>query len=318
MLPDDVEYLLDPLGPRTWLQVARRIQYHDPSLVILQWWVPFWAAPFRIVTTLAKRRTEAKVVFICHNVLPHEPSGLDRFWVRLGMGKGDGFITHSPDQAEQLLTIFPNACVRCTPHPTYAAFGTGKWQKEAARQELGFNPQDNLILFFGFVRPYKGLHHLVAAMPVILRQSEVRLLVAGELWGSGPEVEEQIARLNLGDRVTLINRYISNEEVELFFSAADLVVLPYESATGSGVLQIALGLERPVVVTNVGGLAEIVVHGETGLVVPPGDPAALAEAIVKYFKENLEPRFVENIRRHQARFSWENMVNTIEDLREVL
>jgi len=151
-----------------------------------------------------------------------------------------------------------------------------------------------------------------------LRQSEVRLLVAGELWGSGPEVEEQIARLNLGDRVTLINRYISNEEVELFFSAADLVVLPYESATGSGVLQIALGLERPVVVTNVGGLAEIVVHGETGLVVPPGDPAALAEAIVKYFKENLEPRFVENIRRQQARFSWENMVNTIEELREVL
>jgi len=186
-----------------------------------------------------------------------------------------------------------------------------RWTKEAARQELALNLEDRLLLFFGFVRPYKGLHHLLAAMPAILEQIEITLLVVGEFWRGRAETESRIAQLGLGGQVKLIDQYVPNEEIELFFSAADLVVLPYESATGSGILQIAMGLERPAVVTNVGGLAEIVVHGETGLVVPPGDSTALAEAIVHYFKEGLEPKFVENIRRAQAHFSWDIMVDAI-------
>jgi glycosyltransferase involved in cell wall biosynthesis len=186
-----------------------------------------------------------------------------------------------------------------------------RWTKEAARQELALNLEDRLLLFFGFVRPYKGLHHLLAAMPAILEQIEITLLVVGEFWRGRAETESRIAQLGLGGQVKLIDQYVPNEEIELFFSAADLVVLPYESATGSGILQIAMGLKRPAVVTNVGGLAEIVVHGETGLVVPPGDSTALAEAIVHYFKEGLEPKFVENIRRAQAHFSWDIMVDAI-------
>jgi len=311
---DAVEYLLDPFGPWTWLQVARRIQHHHPNLMILPWWVPFWAVPFRIVTAYIKRFTRAKVIFICHNVLPHESGSLDRFWARLGMGQGDGFIAHSSVQVEQLLTIFPKAAVRCVPHPTYAAFGTGHWTKGTARQALGLNLEDKLLLFFGFIRPYKGLHHLLTAMPVILQQVDVTLLVVGEFWSGKAETESQIAQLGLGRQVRLIDQYIPNEEIELFFTAADLVVLPYESATGSGILQIALGLGRPVVVTDVSGLAEIVIHGETGLVVPPRDPTALAEAVVKYFQEDLESKFVGNIRRSQARFSWDIMVEAIETL----
>jgi glycosyltransferase involved in cell wall biosynthesis len=312
--PDAVEYLLDPFGPWTWFQVAKRIQHHHSDLVVLPWWVPFWAVPFRAVTASTKQLTAAKVVFICHNVLPHESSHLDRFWTRLGLGQGDGFIAHSSDQVEQLLTIFPKAIVRCVPHPTYAAFGTGHWTKEAARRELGFDVEDSLLLFFGFLRPYKGLHHLLAAMVAVLKQKEVRLLIVGELWGSKAETDNQIAQLGLGKRVRMIDRYVPNEEVELYFAAADLVVLPYESATGSGVLQIAMGLGRPAVVTSVSGLAEIVVHGETGLVVPPCDPAALAAAIVQYFEEELESKFVKNIRRSQGRFSWDMMVDAIENL----
>jgi glycosyltransferase involved in cell wall biosynthesis len=309
---DAVEYLLDPLAPWTWLQVARRVRHYRPKLVVLPWWVPFWAVPFRTVTASVKRFTTAKVIFICHNVLPHEAGGLDRLGTRLGLGQGDGFIAHSPEQVEQLLAIFPRATVRCVPHPTYAVFGTDRWTKEAARQELALNPEDRLLLFFGFVRPYKGLHHLLAAMPAILQQMEVTLLVVGEFWRGRAKTESQIAQLGLGGQVKLIDQYVPNEEIELFFAAADLVVLPYESATGSGILQIAMGLERPAVVTNVGGLAEIVVHGETGLVVPPRDSTALAEAIVHYFKEGLQPRFVENIRRSQTHFSWDVMVDAIE------
>lgn len=308
---DAVEYLLDPLAPWTWLHVARRVQHYRPSLVVLPWWVPFWAVPFRIVTAFVKRFTAAKVIFICHNVLPHEAGSLDRLWARLGLGQGDGFIAHSPDQVEQLLTIFPRATVRCVPHPTYAVFRMDRWTKEAARHELALNLEDRLLLFFGFVRPYKGLHHLLAAMPVILEQIEITLLVVGEFWRGRAETESQIAQLGLGERVKLIDQYVPNEEIDLFFAAADLVVLPYESATGSGILQIAMGLERPAVVTNVGGLAEIVVHGETGLIVPPCDSMALAEAIVHYFKEELESKFVENIRRSQAYFSWDIMVDAI-------
>ncbi len=309
---DCVEYLLDPIAPWTWLRVARRVQHHRPNVVVLPWWVPFWAVPFRTVTALVKRFTKAKAIFVCHNVLPHEPGGMDRFWVRLGLGRGDGFIAHSPEQAEQLLKVFPRAAVRCVPHPTYAVFGTNCWTKEAARRELALHLEDRLLLFFGFVRPYKGLHHLLAALPAILQQIKVTLLVVGEFWHGRKEAESQIAQLGLGKRVKLIDRYVPNEEIELFFAAADVVVLPYESATGSGILQIALGLGRPVVVTDVGGLAEIVAHGETGLVVPPSNPAALAEAIVRYFEEDLESQFVENICRSRARFSWDIMVDAIE------
>ena len=313
---DRVEYLLDPFAPWTWLQVARQVQYHRADLVVLPWWVPFWAAPFRVTIALIKLFTEAQIIFICHNVLPHESSIFDRFWARLGLGLGDGFIAHSPEQVEQLLDIFPGADARCAPHPTYAVFGTERWTKEAARRELGLNPEDRLLLFFGFVRPYKGLHHLLAAMPTILQQIELTLFVVGEFWRGKAEIENHIAQLGLDKHVRLIDRYVPNERVELFFAAANLVVLPYEAATGSGILQIALGLERPSVVTDVGGLADIVVHGETGLVVPPRDSTALAEAIVRYFEENLESKFVENIHRSQERFSWDVMVKTIESFGE--
>jgi glycosyltransferase involved in cell wall biosynthesis len=316
--PNQVEYLLDPLMPQTWARVAHRIGRYDPDWVILHWWVPFWAAPFRAITASVRRRTGAKVIFICHNVFPHESSRLGQFWVRLGMGKGQRFITHSPDQKEQLQAVFPQAPICCTPHPTYAAFDTGKWQKKTARRELGFEAQDNLLLFFGFVRPYKGLRYLLEAMPMVLERIPVHLLVVGEFWKGKSETEEQIAQLGLADRVTLVDRYVPNEEVALFFRAADLVVLPYESATGSGVLQIALGLGCPAVVTDMGGLREIVVHGETGLVVPPRDSTALARAIIRYFGEGLGSTFVENIHRYQARFSWDALLDAIEGLGEAV
>ena len=312
--PEQVEYLLDPLMPPTWMRVARQIERYEPDLIILQWWVPFWAAPFRTITALARQRTEAKVIFICHNVLPHESSRLDHLWIRLGMGKGQGFITHSPNQKEQLLTVFPQTPICCTPHPTYATFDTGRWQRETARRELGFEAEDNLLLFFGFVRPYKGLRYLLEAMLMVLERIPVHLLVVGEFWKDKSEVEAQIARLGLADRVTLVDRYVPNEEVALFFRAADLVVLPYESATGSGVLQIALGLECPAVVTDVGGLREIVAHDETGLIVPPKNSEALAQAIVRYFGDELGPAFIENIHRDQMRFSWDTLLDAIENL----
>jgi glycosyltransferase involved in cell wall biosynthesis len=259
-----------------------------------------------------RRLTPARVIFICHNVLPHERHVWDAALARLTLSQGDGFIVHSEDDKGQLGNLVPRARVRRAGHPAYNTFPPGP-DAVTAKARLGL--KGPIALFFGFVRPYKGLRTLLQALPLVLNHIPLHLLIVGEFWEDRADYERIIAEHHLADHVTIVGHYVPNEELGLYFAAADVVVLPYESATQSGVVQVAYGYKKPVISTRVGGLPEAVYDGETGLLVSPRDAAALAEAIVYFFTENLGEAFVEHIRQMvPVAFGWEGLVRQIETL----
>ncbi len=310
-LQTKVTYLLDPLNPISWRRTVQQIGRWRPDAVVIPWWVPYWAPAWAAVGRAVKRLPgKPRLLFICHNVLPHEPGMLDKAALRLALGPGDGFVVHSQADADRLREQFHQARFRVSPHPTYAALG------DAAAGKLPAEiPADRpLLLFCGLVRPYKGLDILLEAMPLVLARRPVHLLVAGEFWQGAAAFENQIEALGIGQSVTLVDAYLSNDDLAATIDRADVLVLPYRSATQSGLVQAAFGRCKPVITTAVGGLPEVVHDGLNGLVVPPADPLSLAEAIDRYFNEGLQQRFSDNIAQQQDRFEWQVMVETLESL----
>ncbi len=276
-LTADSTRLIDSINPFTWIRAGVHAARGKPDLVLVQWWHPFFAPAMFTICLVAKLMRRAKVVFICHNVLPHEKSLFGRLLAALAFSVSDGFLVHSREDRDTLLRIRRNAPVIVHAHPIYEFFGTGRLTKEAARAKIGAGSFPGpLLLFFGYIRGYKGLSYLIEAMPLIREKVPATLLVVGEFYDDPAPYAELVERLGLADAVRFENRYVANEEVEGFFVASDLVVLPYVSATQSGIVQIAIALNRPVVATDVGGLSEAVSPEKTGFVVPPRDPAALA------------------------------------------
>lgn len=307
----DTKYILHTANPFNWGRCAREILAGKPDLVIFQWWHPYFAPCYR--SLLRKlRRGGVKTLFICHNVFPHERFPMDRALTKMVLKKGDFFITHSKADAADLRSIRQDAAVCEAVHPTYDAFQFQNLTQEEARQKLGLGGQEQVLLFFGFVREYKGLKHLIAALPGIAKRlPKVHLLIVGDFGKDKQEYLELIAQNNAEQFLTICDGYIPDQEVEQYFAASDLVVLPYESATQSGIVQIAYGFERPVVATNVGGLPDVVLHEKTGYLVPPRDPKALTEAVVRFFEEQKAEAFAGNIRREAARYSWDRMRENI-------
>jgi len=197
-------------------------------------------------------------------------------------------------------------------HPTYDVFRTRNLTRAQARAELGVS--GNVLLFFGFIRPYKGLRYLLEAMPLILKQLDVTLLVAGEFWKNERPIRSLAERLGVAARVRFDARYVPNEKVEAYFAASDLVVLPYVSATGSGIVQAAYGMDRPVLATKVGCLPEVVEHGRTGYLVEKEDPRAICEAAVDFFNNNRAQQMAPYLTGMRDKFSWSNVVTSIEKL----
>ncbi len=276
--------ILSPLLPWTWLSAGRAVAALHADMVLFQWWTPFWAPPFAVVAAYA-RRSGAKVVLICHNVWPHDRvSLLDRVLTRLMLARADGFLAHAVSDADTLKRLRAGAVTETTLLPTLAL--TRAVPRAEARRALALPADAAVVLFFGFVRPYKGLPYLVRAVAEALKQvPEIRLVVAGETWGRGDDVEGLAQRLGIADRVLLVDRYVSNEEVGLFMGAADLVALPYVEATQSGVATLAFAAGVPVVASAVGGLPDAITNGVNGLLVPPADVAGLATALVRVFRE---------------------------------
>ncbi len=301
---------LDWLNPATWLATGRRIARARPALVIVPWWTSFWTAPFWTVATLVRRVPGSRILAICHNVVDHEARPFSRACARAVLGRAHRCLVHSEADERRLRALLPAARVVRGFHPLYDFARPGLLQRDDARARLGL--EGDTILFFGFVRPYKGLHHLLEAMPLVRARRKVTLLVVGEFWEGRREAARTIARLGLEDAVRCVDRYVPNEEVGLYFSAADLVVLPYVAGTASGVVQLAYGLDTPVVATRVGALAEVVEDGVTGYLVPPGQPAALADAVVRALDEGRAAEFADNIRRRKQRFSWERLADLVE------
>jgi glycosyltransferase involved in cell wall biosynthesis len=307
---NEVDFVLDSLNPITWISVFIKIRKINPELVIFPWWVSFWAPQFYTIITLVKRFTSAKILFICHNVVEHESKTIDKFLTGVVLKMGNFFIVHSDDDLNNLKEIVSNANIKKSFHPTYKVFDTGTIDKNEAKKKLKI--EGHTILFFGFVRPYKGLTYLLDAIPLVIEQMDINLLIVGEFWNGKDDYLKQIKHLNIQKWVKVINKYVPNEEVEIYFAASDVVVLPYISATGSGIVQTAFGCNRPVISTNVGSLPEVITHGKTGYIVPPRDSKAIAEAIISFYKKETEREFAINILREKKKFSWSRLIETIE------
>lgn len=308
------ERLLDPLSPASWRRAADRIASFEPGLALFQWWHPFFGPAYASVANRLLKRSGVRSAFICHNVRPHERSLVDRFVTRRAFRSSSGFLIHAESDRAALEALRPGAPVAVNPHPTYDVFRRGEAVDRAtARARLGLGPEKT-VLFFGNVRPYKGVPHLVDAMALVRRRIDCRLLLVGEFYFDKAAILRRIEEKGLSPHVTVVDRYVPNEDVKLWFGACDAVCLPYVSATQSGIAQIAFAFERPVIATDAGGLPEAVAHERTGLVCRAGDPRSLAAAIVRYFEERLEAPFVRSIRRESARFSWERLVAAVEGL----
>jgi len=313
---ENTQFLINTANPFNIIGVAKRINEINPDAVIIQWWHPYFAPCYRILTNHLKKNI--KILFTCHNVFPHERFPMDRFLTKLVLNKGDGFIVHSKSDENDLLSFKENANRVFNPIPTYNVFKIRNINKIEGREEIvqkdRFDISDStkLLLFFGFIREYKGLKHLINAMPQVAEHfPDCRLLVVGSFRDDKEEYVNLIKSLGVDSYIYIKDTYTPDNEVEKYFSASDLVVLPYEDATQSAIVQVAFGFEKPVLVTNVGGLPDVVEDTVTGYVINPFDSSEIAQKIIDFFENNREEEFVENIKNESSRFSWNQMVKSI-------
>lgn len=309
---EDTQYWINTANPFNLLAAARNIKRLHPDAMIIQWWHPYFAPCYWI---LAKLLREIPLIITCHNVFPHERFPMDRFLTRLVLKQADGYVVQSHMDEKDLLTVKPNARYVVTPHPTYNAFKMKDMSREEARRRIGIAADVPMLLFFGFVREYKGLKYLLDALPEIReRIPDIMLWVVGDFGDDKHIYLEQIERNHIQDSIRLVEGYVPDREVEQYFAASDLVVLPYVSATQSGIVQIAYGFEKPVVVTDAGGLPDVVRNGETGYVVPAGNAHEIAQAVIRFYLQDKQIDWVGNIRNQARKFSWDTMVERIEQL----
>jgi glycosyltransferase involved in cell wall biosynthesis len=307
---DNVDYIIDSMNPVTWMSAVRAVTAYRPDKIVIPWWVVFWAPPFWTIITFVKRYLSAEIVFVCHNVYEHEPSSLKRIVTKAVLSKADRIITHSAEETSKLKGLLGKDVNAITAfHPTYADLNDKIYSKKEAKTRLGL--EGDVLLFFGFVREYKGLDVLLDAMPIVLKDKKISLLIVGEFWKDKQKYLEKIHYSGISTNIRIIDEYISNEEIGLYFAAADLVIQPYISVSGSGICQIAFGFDRPVIATNVGCLPEVIENGVNGRIVEPGDATGLARAIL----ESLEPltlsRFSQNAVKTKEKFSWKKMADIV-------
>ncbi len=308
----DIFFTLDTINPLTWLAAANFIIKNKFDAVVFHWWTPFMAVMFFTMAFFIKSFSAARIVAVCHNVLPHEKTSADVWLAGLFFSKVDSFLLHSKRELSDLEALKQNPEFKIGYHPIYDMFENRKTKKEDAKKALGISPSEQVILFFGYVREYKGLKDLIACLPRVLSKMSVRLLIAGEFWQDKQDYLDMIASLHLEKNTTIADRYIADSEVQNYFNACDVVVLPYRSGTQSGVVQTAFGFDKPVICTDVGGLGESVTDRVTGYVVPKDDTKPLADAIIEYFHEKKEAEFAQNIKKDKDRFSWKNYAALLE------
>ena len=305
------EARLDSIQPFSWFGTGRRLRSLAPDVLIVPWWHPFFGPPLGVAAREARPRGSAgpKRIFLCHNVEPHEATPLDRALSSYGLGAADGFLVHARAEAARLAPRAHGRPVRVHPHPTYEVFSASPPDRDAARVAVG--AKGRTILFFGYIRPYKGLGDLLEALAIADPALWDTLLVVGEFYESRERYASALAHPALRDKVIVVDRYVANEEVATYFAAADVVALPYRSATGSGIAQVAYGAGVPVIATRTGGLEEVVEEGTTGLLVPPENAPALAAAIERYFRDDLAARLRAGVASTRARFGWGALVDAL-------
>jgi glycosyltransferase involved in cell wall biosynthesis len=308
---EGTRYELNTVNPINWLVTARKINDLRPDLVIIQWWHPYFAPCYQVLAGHIRGR----ILFICHNVFPHERFPMDKWLTKHTLKKGNFYIVQSGQDEKDLKSVISDAVYKRAVHPTYNAFRMQNISKEKARESLCIPQDDNVLLFFGFVRKYKGLDCLIKAMPEVRGMVEnIRLLVVGDFGEDKEDYLSLIKEKKVQDLINIYDGYIPDREVEKFFAACDVVVLPYKSATQSGIVQIAYGFNKPVIATSVGGLPDVVTEGKNGFLVESENQKALADAIVRFYTSGEKEKLVAGVEEENYRFSWDRMVECIENL----
>lgn len=287
--------IVNSINPLSWFAAARKIKSLDPDVVMLVWWMPFFGPALSTIGRLVKRWTRARIVFLVDNYLSHERRWFDAAFTSWTLRLGDHFIGQSEYITKRLAEEFPATPVHRVTLPVFGCFDLGAFDRARARETLGLGA-GNVVLFFGYIRRYKGLDYLIRAFPRVLEaEPDTTLLIVGECYEDLATYTDMIEAEGITHRTVFVSKYVANEEIEPYFKAADVVCLPYRSATQSGIVMLAYGFGRPVVTTDVGGLPETVRAGETGVVVPQGDTDALADGIVEVLRMRGRVDFEANI-----------------------
>lgn len=308
-----IKRTVNSINPFNWIVLGRKIKREKPDLVIFKYWIPFMAPCFGTIARIIKKNKKTRIITIVDNMIPHEKRAGDKLFNRYFVKPIDAYIAMSESVLKDIKNIDPEKPSALSPHPLFDNFGDILSKKEALNK-LGLPDKHKYILFFGFIRDYKGLDLLLKALAEKeVKDLPVRVLIAGEFYTNPDPYYELIKQLKIEDRVILKTDFIADREVKNYFCASDLVVQPYKSATQSGVTQIAYHFNKPMIVTDVGGLAEIVPDGKTGYVVQQ-DPADIAKAIQAFFYENRSKEFMENMKSEKKKYSWSKMVEAIETI----
>lgn len=295
---------IDSINPVSWVKTGRAIKKERPDFLIIKYWMPFFAPAFGTIARIVRSNKHTKVVGVCHNVIPHEKKPGDISLTRFLFNKTDKFVILSNAVENDLKKVKADADYKVLYHPVYSHFGEIV-NRDKACENIGITqPGRKNLLFFGFIREYKGLDILIRACGLLKDKLDFNLIIAGEFYSDEDKYHKLIKENHLGERVVLRNDFIPSDDVKNYFSASDVVVLPYRSATQSGIIQAAYNFYKPVIVTKTGALTEIVTDGKTGYTVEPENPEKLADAILKYFNENKADEFSGNIKTHQEQFSW--------------
>jgi len=306
---------VNSVNPFNWLRIGLKIRKQKPDLVIIKFWLPFMGACFGTIARLIKGNRHSRIISILDNLIPHEHRLGDRVLTRYFVKPIDGYIAMSDSVLKDVEAFDTEKPRALCPHPLFDNFGALMSRNEAISQ-LGLDPSFRYLLFFGFIRDYKGLDLLLNAFAdKELEKLPLRLIIAGEFYSDSKPYLELIDKLGLKNRLIIKTDFIPDQNVVAYFCASDIIVQPYKSATQSGVTQIAYHFEKPMLVTNIGGLPEIVPHNKVGYVVEP-DASEIANALKNFFTLYRYQEFSENTKKEKEKYSWSKMVNAIYDIFE--
>ena len=306
-----IKTLINSVNPFNWINVARKINAEKPDYVIIRYWLPFMAPCLGTIARLLNKKI--KILAITDNVIPHEKRIGDTLLTRYFVKSCDAFLSLSASVLDDLSKFTNTTYKKFIPHPIYNVFGD-KIPKAKALENLGLNSEDKHLLFFGFVRKYKGLDLMLKAMgDSRIKAMGIKLIIAGEFYDDKTEYTDMITNLGIEDKIIMKSDFIPAEKVKNYFCAADMITQTYRTATQSGVTQIAYSFERPMLVTNVGGLAEIVPNNKVGYVTSQ-NPTEIADAIIDFYTNNKEEEFSDNTSLEKKRFSWKFFIEGLDEL----
>lgn len=311
--PQDLNIVrrISSINPFNWMKVGREIRDKNADMVIFCYWMSFMAPSFGKIARIIHRNGKTKCIALVHNMIPHEQNILDKILPPYFVKSMDGFIALSKSVVDDIGKFDKKGKPRTfSPHPIYDHYGT-LLERNDALQQLGLDQNCKYVLFFGLVRAYKGLDLLLQAFADSrIKESNIKLIVAGEFYQDENIYRKQISDLGIEDKIIIHNEFIPDDKVNLYFSAADIIAQTYKSATQSGVTQIAFHFEKPMLVTNVGGLGEIVINGKSGYVVEP-KADEIADALSDFFDKERSTEFAQAVRTEKGKYAWSIMTAKI-------